>query len=254
MKNSKKLMLSIISFCLIIPVFSFNVFASEDTTQTIDISILPSYIESGSGTQEDPYIIDSSCPYKIIMDQQIQDIFSNQDNEIMLTSDFSGALSVKYNNTRYTNGGKWHCTGNIPSSSSDGICWIRNISYGSNSYIDELMTIRNTATWWTSLNTGILNVCGPDLVNYLVNTGVSTTVAAACGYLFLYTACIDVLNSVTYSYLSTTYNNGYGLLTVNYSISYHGDWYATSTVAQWTTYPYVYVPASYYGTGTFTSN
>ena len=248
----KKIFVLVLSLCLSFGLITTNVHASTNEINNM-LSELENYIQSGSGTEDDPYVIDESYPYKNYLDAQVLAIFNNPNSNINLLADFSGALSVLYNNNNYYNGGRWYATGNTPDVNSDGNCWIRNISYGGRTYLNDFKTLRLNATNWNTFGQKAVQNGGEELVNQLLTAGIGLSSATAAGIMVAYKVTIQAINAYTLNMINTAINNNYGLLTINYSTSYHGSWYVTSTATYWTTYPKVYVPASFYGTGIFQS-
>ena len=266
----KKKILLLLCFCIFFTGFIRCVNGDEIESENInDISQLSNYIISGTGTQDDPYVIDDSCPYKAIMDQQIASIFAISDHNsdyISLQSDFNGALTVCCSIA--LNGGYWKCTSNYPTTDSNGTCWIQKIDYVSNADVRSIaMGLSNTSfiqAVYDAIENGksglalkqwILNYCAYQYGwnSSTVITGNLTLETLASGFMHLFYLYAGVqimtaaINSLQYSTLMSWYGSNYGQLNVYYAISYNGSWYQTYTETAWTTYALAYAPAAFYG-------
>ena len=243
------------------------------------INQLDEYIVGGKGTSSNPFILSEDCPYKNIMDEQIANMFenvetdysnitntlyvksfkklrsagSNVQNQIMNLADFSGTLSI-YHSTK-TLGGYWKSTGNVPSLTNDGNCWIQNITYfpHTDEGYKEFYKMRTSSTYYSILGTLSINYGGKALSSALIARGITSGMAYMCGLATATATVCSIINIWTASKIKTADNNGWGLLTINYATSYHGNWYKASTACYWTTYPKVYIPLSIYSTGKLTN-
>ena len=295
----KNLLIAILSISMLFANLPINVLAknngNKSQNQIPNISQLDDYVIDGSGTREDPYIIDDACPYKEIMDNNVNQIFNSLNGEIISSkfvayssikaismkttrtknyqlvymADFGGALSKKIGN--YAKGGYWLCTGNYPSVVSDNVCWIQKIAYVSNASVKKLAAAKNNGTLWNIIKTNVYDkgkygaaletaiIADAKKIGWAASKKIAgctiSEIAKAASFLFWFyygtQVIASLLNYYTYSTLNSWGNAGYGALNIIYSISYQGSWYSTYTETKWTTYPTVYGPAEYYGTGYF---
>ena len=192
---------------------------------------------------------------------------------IQTSSDYKGALTkFTFTITDLDDGACDKGTSNIPSTSADGALWIQSITYESPKAVQYLYNA-NTSSGWTDFLNGIASYIGPlygqALSNKIIELASQSSIASIGGIaisklagaskVMLYVTAPGKLIRFLYTQttLKTAVNNGYGLLHIQYSTSYHGSWYQSETQAYWTTckivnnkiYNKVFVPNSIYGTG-----
>lgn len=226
-------------------------------------------IISGDGSAENPYQVDyDKAPYfKEYMDDVNEKVMTelqgidNSDGVSTCGIYDSILIGTKYTNQTY--GGEWEYTSGAPSTTYNGNIWMKKVVYlsvtktkGTYEVLsDKFLYGIITSHFQDAVKRGF-----DDAVKYLVAKGLGESAAksfltAAGRFNNLMTAA-EALKFVSDIFELQMYKNavekGYGMINATYSTSYNGSWYAHYGEDTWTTAPTVYLPSTYYGTGTYT--
>ena len=227
---------------------------------------LSSAIISGSGIEDDPYIIDPALAplFSVYLKQCGKTALSG--NTLAGTSEYSvNGFGTSLQGTSYNapKGFVWiYKSGGLPVSGNGNVRF-RHIEYINYQTVKESYDNRDLAKgviddWGSTIASftfngaidflkkkGIKSDFANKIVNLMGKSSISNGFAFA---MFL----IEFSNWYTNSYLwrqAISHKNGF--IVVDYLSAYNGSWYAYMSTEEWTTQPYAYSPKSSFGTGTY---
>ena len=239
MKKVKKVLITITSLCMLMCMSSTSVSAKHPD--------IMDFVISGTGTENDPYILGANNPYKEQFDAQAKEAVQPS---LMPLVDFSGTLTgpVYYGQT---NGGIWNYTGGGPSSSSDNALIISGISYSNNAATQTLSSVVNNASLFNILKENLGAGLAAGGLTKALTSAFGFKIASTIGSIFAFT--MEVAQSVDKNVINQALNKHVGILEISYRTSYHGSWFYTSCLDVWHTEPTAKTPGSYYGNGVYSS-
>lgn len=248
---------------------------AEDRSATYDKELETAVI-SGSGTFEDPYIVDySKAPgFTEFVNESYDSAMSGEYNVTTRNTGFTGYSLDQYRGV-YSNGGEWVYSSGGLSPAVDGNVKFSRITY-SNHY--TALDIKNSRA-----DTNFF-----DIIQYLLSKGVSllkpqitsavksamssmgVQTIAGMGYAKLAAvicsaigatatilgvpSLLSLLRSTVTDYaLNDACDSGKNYVYLYYSTSYHGAWYANSSAEAGWTGNRIYTPNPGYGSGSFFS-
>lgn len=238
----KKLLTISLATCLGLSCFIGNITKAK----ALDDDIM-NYVISGSGTEDDPYVLAGDNEYKEMFDEMAKEAVQPTVTPLI---DFSGTLTgAQYENQ--TAGGIWKYASGGPSASSDNALVILGITYNNEdaargfysklddySFVGKLTSDLKNFLYGSALEASIAKVYG---------LKIGALVAGIFGIMTEYTVLGDketLKNAVT---------SNKGFLVITYKTSYHGSWFRSSTYDIWGKCPTVTLPGSYYGIGNYYS-
>lgn len=177
---------------------------------------------------------------------------------------FDGIL-VGTKHTNQTKGGSWKTNGGTPNVSVNGNIWMKAITYSSVADTKSTYQARNSSYIWNrigEITQEIATKSYSEAYTIIVNSGIAGTTATALlrslGKVNAIFTSLTVMNFIRDFFVLNRYSsavsNGDGMLKAQYQTSYQGSWYSHLVEDTWTSANTVYEPASYYGTGYYTSN
>lgn len=215
------------------------------------------YIASGSGTIDDPYILDESYnPIKEYLDQQY---YMNTDSTSLLRS---GKYNIALRGTKHYVGdgeARWYYTNGGDTSGRYNTTIYKNVDY-----------IGFTSTAIAS--TKLTNPSTVDRITEIIKEGGSSaTVAAALskviggaaasailrlmGYGLIahatYSTMAGIISDASIKIYNEAINKKLGTISVTFDYSINGTWYQNTAIDVWDTYPYAQEPLSAFGNGVF---
>lgn len=241
----KKLLSFSLAACLCLSCFIGNM--KEAKAYENDIM---NYVISGSGTEDDPYVLSDDNEYKEMFDEMAREAVQPT---VIPQIDFSGTLTGATYSGQY-NGGVWRYSSGGPSTSSNGAMTILGISYANHRVVDFyaaqiLSGLTYSAIIKSKINEGLVSTA---LTNALAPS-IGSSNASLVGSFILF--AISSANASDNKVLADALASNQGLLEISYRTSYNGSWYYTSCIDVWRTASSgkVTVPGSYYGIGTYSS-
>lgn len=207
------------------------------------------YVLSGSGTFEDPYILDNDNPYKTMFDEVMRNSVRASNPNVSTYSVFSASLT---GGPRYApSGGKWTYTSGGLDASADNRMVYKGITYSDHTRISVLMKGLNNLIILDHIKDALGDyLFGPALNNYLQSKGVPEDIADAAEDVFGFVYGKFTFAGNDKAILEAAAQSG-GVMEVVYNTSYHGSWYQSSALASWDEYPNAYFPVGPYGNGSF---
>jgi hypothetical protein len=231
-------------------------------------------IISGTGTEDDPYILDQSKSpeFTEYLEEKgnllCNEINSSQESNttnsaVSLASNFDKILSGKAHSNQ-TTGGYWKYSSGGMSVSSNGNIRVKKIAYYPYEYVQNFISAKSNKTFWSVLKanaTDIKNYGFTQAVNYLVKKKLSNKAATtfagflAKGTLYFdtYLLFLDVYNDFNMIPYNNANSDKKGVFTIEYQTSYNGKWYLYDVTDEWAKYKTAYEPNTTYGKGTYTS-
>lgn len=197
-------------------------------------------ILSGSGTENDPYIVDyEKAPN---FHEYVINVYEEARGKSNLrASGFTGYVLTTYKAV-YNNGAAWFYNSGGLSVNVDGNLRVQKATYISNQEVNRIVAVMNVPNKWTTLKNIISNLPGLGqvaIINKIAKeftsvggysaSSIGHAVATAIAAIGTYGASWDLvsymidngLNSGLYSAV----NNGTSCVNVVYLSSYHGAWY-----------------------------
>ena len=240
----KKLLTISLATCLGLSCFLGNITKAN----ALDNDIM-NYVISGSGTEDDPYILAGDTEYKEMFDKMAKEAVQPT---VMPLVDFSGTLTgAQYKNQN--NGGIWRYSGGGPSTSSNGALTILTITYNNNLNTGRLSATLNNASWAQALVDALVSgYCGSALATKLTPI-VGPTIATGLASIFSVSIFSFAASKTDKTIVDNALSQGSGVLEISYRTSYNGSWFYTDTIDYWRDYGTVKTPGSYYGNGVYHS-
>lgn len=240
----KKIFNCLLAICLCCTVLTLSV-GHVDAKDSIS-----NYIIAGSGTETDPYVLSSDCPYKEELDNKAREIVQPSITPLI---DFSDALTGTKHYGQY-NGGVWRYTSGGPDGSYNDALTILGISYGNFDVVELFVDdILSDSTMLARLQSALNdNLIGSALTATLTSL-YGGPAATMIGGFFLF--AINSASGTDSTIIAQAHREREGILEINYRTSYNGSWYVTSCLDVWHTASsgMAQEPGSYYGTGYYTS-
>lgn len=230
---------------------------------------------SGTGTNEDPYILDpelaplftvylQDAGYEALEESSI--IGNPPDLNQYLPNSSVEDFLIGTAHTDQTNGGYWYYISGGMSPANNGAVCMKKVMYQS---YNEAVNLKGlTQTKINTLLGNIYDIASMNRTNAIsyVQALVSCTYGQAVafvnfvgiGYILINAACIAAEGS-QYTIYSSAVSNHNGLVHAEFNTAYNGYWYATSLTSRWTSYNTitgVYTarePATIYGYGSYYS-
>lgn len=263
----KKILIGIlIAFSMITT--SLPVYAEQNIENIYDAE-LENAIISGSGTEDDPYIVDyEKAPN---FQEYVINVYEEaRGKNYTRATGFTGYVLTTYKGS-YSNGAAWVYQSGGLSVNADGNLRIQKVAYISNQEANRLVAVMSTPNDWENLKQIISLIPGLTalaVVNKIANKfysvgghtarDIGKAVATAVAAIEAYGASADfvsyILNNSINSGLYSAVNNGTSCVNILYLSSYHGSWYQNKTNEGGWTGNRVYIPSSTYGTGRFVAN
>lgn len=263
----KKLLIGILITLSMITT-SFTVHAEQNIENIYDAELEKAII-SGSGTEDDPYIVDyEKAPN---FQEYVVNVYEEaRGKDYARATGFTGNVLTTYKGS-YSNGAIWVYQSGGLSVNADGNLRVQKVAYISNQEANRLVAVMSTPTHWTDLKQLISVIPGFSalaVVNKIANAfysvgghtarDIGKAVATAVAAIGAYGASADfvsyILKNSINSGLYSAVNNGTSCVNILYLSSYHGSWYQNKTNEGGWTGNRVYIPSSTYGTGTFVAN
>ena len=248
-------------------------FFNDGSLMTIYDDELSVAIMDGSGTVDDPYIVDysqASCFEEYVLETWER---SNQPGDAspnVYPNGYTGLCLTQYKG-QYASGGVWTYSSGGPSVDSNGSLRFSKIAYVSGSHLQSLYILRQNNLAWLSVVNDIAGYAYGNrsamihsVMAILSNHGYATIagmslasigagVASAAGAAYAISGTLTLLYNASSSAIANSYNNGLNLVTISYLSSYNGSRYANSVSETGWRSNMVYVPGSFYGAGYFTA-
>lgn len=259
MKTLKRVISLALSMSMLITVTNTNIYASTPNDDD-----WKSHIIAGSGTLEDPFVLDGT-------DNEAQQFLDNQwKNEIIGNSSDNGItpfsntplLLKGTKHTGCTSGAYWKYKSGGPNASNQDMVKMLYVDYLPFSYTDALFRKMQSTTNFqqvlyditlqvfpagaAALVTRLTSVFGSSLVAKAAAllTGVGTGIAVGL-------AVRDIRSSLYKDMITSAWNANKGLISAEFASAYQGYWLYNKTLDVWSTYPTAYEPISITGTGDF---
>ena len=239
---------------------------AEASMEEIYDKELETAIISGTGTEDDPYVLDySKAP---MFTEYMVETYESYKQPLTRGSFTSNSLT-KYLKTSST-GGTWIYSSGGLSVASDGNLRITRVAYVPNSklnainafmgsanaasMINDIADLANTSSEYLINNiSGILKYYGYASIGGYTATAIGGALATALGATHGVSSMVMLIYAIQTAPLNTARNNGLNYVTINYMTSYHGSWYTNRTSEAGWSNNAIYVPASYLGSGNFHS-
>ena len=239
----KKLLTISLATCLGLSCFIGNITKAK----ALDNDIM-NYVISGSGTEDDPYVLAGDNEYKEMFDEMAKEAVQPTVTPLI---DFSGTLTgAQYENQ--TAGGIWRYASGGPSASSDNALVILGITYNNEDaarrFYAELDDYSFIGQLTSDLKNGLFGVALEASITKLFGMKIGALVGCIFGFMTTYSVLADKET------LKTAVTTNKGFLLISYKTSYHGSWFMSSTYDVWGNCPTVTLPGSYYGIGNYYSN
>ena len=228
---------------------------------------LSSAIISGSGTENDPYLIDPTLA------PSFSDYLKQCGKSALLENSLTGITpeysangfgpSLQGNSYKAPNGFVWiYKSGGLPVSGNGNVRF-RHIEYINYQTVKDTYDKRDQAKgvfddWGSTLasmtfngaidylkNKGISNFFAKELVNLMGKS----TISKGFGITLFLLEFSDWYSNTYLWRKAISHNNGF--IVADYLSAYNGSWYAYMSTEEWTTQPYAYSPKSSFGTGTY---
>lgn len=270
----KKILSILLSIFTIVFTGISPIYAKETSDSNIYDLELSNSIISGSGTENDPYIVDyQKAPhfYNYVVNVYQEAKGAN----LARASGFTGYVLTAYKGT-YNNGGVWVYQSGGLSVNADGNLRVQKVAYISNQQANQIVAAMSVPTTWSyisetiSFSSGLLSGAFINkIVTALSNKGITsikghstrsiglaiaTGVSAVGAYLSSSDFIKFLINNGMNSGLNSAVSNGTSAVNISYLSSYHGAWYQNTTSEGGWKGNAVYIPSSTYGSGTFVSN
>ncbi len=229
-------------------------------------------IIGGTGTEDDPYIVDYSlAPYfeEYMLESWKQSKHPENASPKVFPNGYTGLCLTQYQG-QYSNGGVWVYSSGGPSVSGNGALRFSKIAYVDGSALQGLYALRQNYNAWLSVVNDIASyaysnstVFITSVISILVNHNYSNVggvalstvgagaAAAAAAAAASIAGTLDLLYVVSSSTVSSAYNNSLNLVQISYMSSYNGSWYSNNVSETGWGNHQIYIPSSFYGTGTF---
>lgn len=279
----KKLLFAILTVSLFFTHLIISVSAEEKNETTMnDIykQEISNAIICGTGTADDPYVLDyekaRDFENYILENLILHNYDAITENRLEGTrSGFVGNCLTVYKGTP-SDGAVWVYSSGGMSVTTDGNIRIKKVSYNTVSQTHALAAAANYSGLWSIISSALStyisynkSTIASHLVTALTSAGISTiggysassvamAIAKCAGAgaavvgtsLFAY----DILNSLLNVSLNSASNSNKTYVHIDYITAYQGSWYEYSVGEAGWTGNKVYTPASIYGTGTYYSN
>ncbi len=254
--------------CHYVPVFADET-ADERYVICSDLSAIndDSYIISGDGSFENPYVIDRNLNPELAA---VLDSYAIQHIDSKVADLSKGTTISCFENTILTqyfdssnNGGVWVYTSGGGNGATNGQIVMKHIEYIGYNYSHDLAYQINTANNQSSIINLAITILGYSVngaLAYLNSVGYTGNLAKGIVSLSGISSLVNGFStSSTISAFSSSYNSQVvidadydykGFIIYEYVTSYNGSWYYASNYEEWYNYPYIYKPATAYGTGT----
>lgn len=263
----KKILIGIlIAFSMITT--SLPVYAEQNIENIYDAE-LENAIISGSGTEDNPYIVDyEKAPN---FQEYVVNVYEKARGEnYSRATGFTGYVLTTYKGT-YSNGAVWVYQSGGLSVNADGNLRIQKVAYISNQEANRIVAVMNVPDKWTTLKqiiNGLSGLTSTAIVTRIVNKftsvgaytakDIAKATATALGAVGAILSSADlvtyIVNNGINSGLYSAVRNGTSCVNILYLSSYHGEWYQNKTTEGGWTGNKVYIPSSTYGTGKFVAN
>ena len=246
---------------------------AEDNSSVYDKE-LESAVISGTGTFEDPYIVDySKTPeFTKFVNESYESAMSGEYNVTTRNTGFTGYSLDQYRGV-YSNGGIWVYSSGGLSPAVDGNVKFSRITYTGSTKASQLndvaqnqfdllrrivdfiveynpsSTQMNAAVNYAYAALGITSVRG------LSAAAMAGILSSAAGYIAGVAAVTQLLliirTNIILSPLNSAASSGKNYVQLSFSTSYHGSWYANSSAEAGWTGNKIYTPNPGYGSGSF---
>ena len=271
----KKILTAVLSLALLAIQFMMPVCAEEVSVDLEKIyeKELETAIISGTGTDNDPYIVDYRIApefYHYICDNWNQKNSGYNSNQQLSVNDvgFTGYVLTKYYGKK-SNGGIWIYSSGGMNADTNGNLRINKVVYTPNSELGVLYAARTSLPAWTAIVSEIGNYASSNftavsngVAGTLINAGytsiggfsamaIGTGVATVLGTAANTIATIQFLQVISSSRLNNAKNNGKNYITIYYMSAYNGSWYANYIDEVGWDNNKIYAPANAYGSGTW---
>lgn len=263
----KKILIGIlIAFSMITT--SLPVYAEQNIENIYDAE-LENAIISGSGTEDDPYIVDyEKAPN---FEEYVVNVYEEaRGKNYTRATGFTGYVLTTYKGS-YSNGAVWVYQSGGLSVNADGNLRVQKVSYISNEDANRIVAAMSVPTTWEKIKTTIGVLAGAKAIeiitkisNSIPNVGghspksigraVAVFLLAVANYGASGEFIRSLINNSVNSGLYSAVNNGTSCVNILYLSSYHGAWYQNKTSEGGWSGDAVYIPSSTYGTGTFVAN
>ena len=230
-------------------------------------------IIAGSGTEDDPYIVDyANAPYfeEFVLNSLYQQPQGNASIQVNPTGFTGLMLTVLYDDA--TSGVWVYSSGGLPVTSNGNIRFSQ-ISYNPNFQVERIKAIVDNNQAWlyaigeieSLVNYGLTlskaNIEGA-VQSALLDLGITalggftasqiaSAVALLLGAVGSTTGKIQLVYAVTSSAVNSAYQSEISLVDIYYLTAYNGAWYANSVTETGWSNDAIYLPADVYGTGSF---
>mgnify|MGYP004486711281 CR=1 FL=1 len=239
---------------------------AEASMEEIYDKELETAIISGTGTEDDPYVLDySKAP---MFTEYMVETYESYKQPLTRGSFTSNSLT-KYLKTSST-GGTWIYSSGGLSVASDGNLRITRVAYVPNSklnainafmgsanvasMINDIADIANTTSQYLIENiSDVLKYYGYTAISGYTVATIAGALATALGATHGVSSMVMLIYAIQTAPLNTARNNGLNYVTINYMTSYHGSWYTNRTSEAGWSNNAIYVPATYLGSGSFHS-
>lgn len=240
----KKLLTISLATCLGLSCFIGNITKAK----ALDNDIM-NYVISGSGTEDDPYVLAGDNEYKEMFDEMAKEAVQPT---VMPLVDFSGTLTgTSYSGQ--TRGGTWSYSGGGPTTSSNGALTILGISYSNNSDTGKLSSVMTNTTYKKYLVNSLASGLSSSALTSALTGTLGASLASAMGSVFGFSFVSFVASQTDLNIVNQALSKGVGILEISYRTSYNGSWFYTSCLDVWHTCPIAKTPGSYYGNGVYRS-
>lgn len=239
---------------------------AEASMEEIYDKELETAIISGTGTEDDPYILDySKAP---MFTEYMVETYDSY-NQPLTRGSFRSNSLTKYYGSSLT-GGTWIYSSGGLSVASDGNLRITRVAYVPNnklnainafmgsqnaaSMINDIADIANTTSQYLIENiSDVLKYYGYTAISGYTVATIASALSTALGATYGISGTVILIYAIQTEPLNTARNNGLNYVTINYMTSYHGSWYSNRTSEAGWSNNAIYVPASYLGSGSFYS-